>query len=271
MGAHTASARVRPLWILVLSVVAASCTSVPAPHLVEGVEYIEGQQLDIHHPSAGGPWPVVVVLHGVGVDRLDYTAFSAELSRAGAVVFNADWTVLASSLDAATAGAGCAARYALANAEEYGGDPERLIVVGHSAGAIYAGRIATGDDDPIGSCPFEGEVEPIALVLVAPAQLPGGPGPWPRSSLQADSELRVAVIHGLADDVIPLRQSRRTVEILEDAGYDVTLHLIPGGTHYNLLLADTTGLDVATTDPEAQPGLETTIEIILELIESPSG
>lgn len=268
MGEHTPPPRVRRLWFLVLSVVAMSCTTVPATVLVEDVEYIEGQQLNIYHPSGGGSWPVVVMLHGVGVDRLDYDAFSMELANAGAVVFNADWTVLASSLDAATAGAGCAARYAMAHAAEYGGDPERLIVVGHSAGAIYAGRIATGDDDPVGSCPLDGEVEPIALVLVAPAQLPGGPGPWPRSSLQSQSSLRVGVIHGLADDVIPLRQSQRTVKILEEAGYDVTLHLIPGGTHYNLLVADATGLDEATADSEPLQGFETTIELILDLVES---
>lgn len=271
MGDHTPPSRVRRLWILALSFVAMSCTTVPATHLVEDVEYVEGQKLDIHHPSAGGSWPVVVVLHGVGVHRLDYTAFSTELAKAGAVVFNADWTVLASALDAATAGAGCAARYAMAHAAEYGGDPERLIVVGHSAGAIYAGRIATGDDDPVGSCPLDGEVEPAALVLVAPAQLPGGPGPWPRSSLQNQSSLRVVVIHGLADDVIPLRQSQRTVEILEEAGYDVALHLIPGGTHYSLLVADATGLNQGTADSEPHPGFQTTIELILEPIESVDG
>lgn len=75
-------------------------------------------------------------------------------------------------------------------------------------------------------------------VLIAPAQ----------ARLGADIGLppgaRVVVFHGEADQVIPVDDSRR---LIEHAGPDVSLHVLPGGDHrLNQILEDGTLAQVLT-------------------------
>lgn len=105
------------------------------------------QTLDVFVPTAAGaPWPVLVFFYGGGWDsgsREVYGWAAQALAARGFVVAVPDYRVVpqvrfpafVEDAAAATAEVGRLAR-------RYGGDPERLGVVGHSAGAHLAMMIA---------------------------------------------------------------------------------------------------------------------------------
>jgi dienelactone hydrolase len=106
------------------------------------------KKLDVYAPVGSGSWPVVVMLHGGEV----WKGFIAEWARAvsadGFVVFAPDWLEHAPGLTpretfvADNRHARCAIAFAREHAAEYGGDPETLVVFGHSGGANVGGTAA---------------------------------------------------------------------------------------------------------------------------------
>ena len=133
---------------------------------------------DVYAPVEGGPWPVVVLLHGLppGMDppaamRQDLAPLAEAVAEQGAVVVNASYTAV--TPEAAVDGTTCALQVAAELAPEHGGDPDRLVVVGHSAGALPA--LAYGLDSPLRTTPFTdcaaeaaaAEVLPDATVTLA--------------------------------------------------------------------------------------------------------
>jgi acetyl esterase/lipase len=105
------------------------------------------QRLDIYRPSkAAGPLPVVVFFYGGAWqtgERGNYLFVAASLARAGMVVAVPDYRVLP---DVRFPGflADCAQAVAQVRrvAPHWGGDPARLFVMGHSAGAYNAAMLA---------------------------------------------------------------------------------------------------------------------------------
>jgi acetyl esterase/lipase len=104
-------------------------------------------ELDVYAPAEAGPWPVVV-LFPVFDGLHEHARKVAEL---GFVVFVPSWGDTASGipavpgeeyLRAANAQGACAVEFARAHAAEYGGDPESMILFGHSAGAHIAAAVA---------------------------------------------------------------------------------------------------------------------------------
>jgi acetyl esterase/lipase len=106
---------------------------------------------------------LVVLFHGGGVNN-DYPAYAkiaTALADLGAVVFVPNWGRSSTLEDPAEAraaqlveddAASCAVSYALANADEYGADPGRLVLVGHSAGASVTSVVALRTADPFPDC-----------------------------------------------------------------------------------------------------------------------
>lgn len=237
----------------------AACAHATEP--VRDVEYIDGQNLDIHFPDrAVSSPPVVVLLHGAGLDRHDYEAFAEGLADAGAVVFNADWAVLPPTKQVALEQVACVVRYARAEGDARAADTNRIVLVGHSTAAVYAGEVATRGDEYTGACPSDGSALPAALALISPAQVTGG-APWDLQTLGGNSQLRIGIVHGVGDLVARPSLSERIARDLDGNGYDVDLHLIEGG-HYDVVMirrADGESID-------QQPG-QTTIDIVLDLVE----
>lgn len=224
------------MYMVVVAVTAISCGGALRTETVTGLEVAGGQMLDVHFPVDGGPWPVVVLIHGAGLEPGNYDRFAELLAESGLVVFNADWRVLAPLVADSLGDIACAVRYAKDRAPEFGGEPESTLLVGHSTGAVYAGEIATNGDAYPGECGVDTSALTEGLALVAPAQVSGG-RPWSHDSLGLNPDLRIAVIHGLGDDVVDLRIAVRNADLLNDAGYDVTTTWLDGG-HLDLVLAD---------------------------------
>jgi acetyl esterase/lipase len=118
--------------------------------------------LDIYAPTAVGPWPVAVMFHAPGWwDELrEHARRVADL---GFVVFVPIWGrgTDAALIDtpptydqvvATDAQASCAVAFARAHAAEFGGDPARMIVFGHSGGANVAAMVAFARPEPSAGC-----------------------------------------------------------------------------------------------------------------------
>jgi acetyl esterase/lipase len=106
------------------------------------------QKLDVYVPSgARGPLPVLLFLYGggwQGGNRTDYLAFGQAFTSAGMVVAVADYRLYPQvKFPAFVEDAAGALAFLHDHAAHYGGDPNRVFVSGHSAGAYNAVMLAS--------------------------------------------------------------------------------------------------------------------------------
>ena len=141
--------------------------------------------LDVYAPAEAEDLPLVVLLHGgpssADKDVLDYPELARAIAGEGAVVVVPNWggtelpnEKLAAGLTAAQIIAesqgpdevACAVSYAVTHADEYGADPTRLVLFGHSGGANMAGRVAWTETSAFAGCavpPAEWTVQAVML------------------------------------------------------------------------------------------------------------
>lgn len=138
------------------------------------------ESLDIYRPAAPGPLaglPVVVYVHGGGWLILDKSssAFAAPAFTEAGCLFVALGFHTAQSVDFATMvervrhGIGWIAQ----NIHRHGGDPARIVLVGHSSGTHLVTQCLTHDwaAQPLGAHPFAGAVLVSGLGDLEPVRL----------------------------------------------------------------------------------------------------
>jgi acetyl esterase/lipase len=107
---------------------------------------LDRQMLDVYRPAGTGPHPVVVFFYGGGWEegeRGPYRFVGAALAAAGIVAVIPDYRLYPEVRHEGFLADGAAAvRWAYDNAARFGGDPERLVLMGHSAGGYIAGMLA---------------------------------------------------------------------------------------------------------------------------------
>jgi alpha/beta superfamily hydrolase len=101
--------------------------------------------LDVHKPSKGSKWPVLVYLHGGGLVESDKSEgwtsynnnFAYKFLDAGILVVSPNYRLIGKggTWPGYLQDAAAAAAWARRNIESYGGDPENVFVGGWSAGA----------------------------------------------------------------------------------------------------------------------------------------
>ena len=98
--------------------------------------------LDIYKPSRGSsPSPVVIFVHGgayVGGDKSYYGNVTTWFARQGVIGVNATYRLAPSAKwPAATEDIAGMVKWTRENAARFGGDPNRIVLIGHSAGATH--------------------------------------------------------------------------------------------------------------------------------------
>ena len=180
-------------------------------------------RLDVHEPVGDrAPWRAAVVwIHGGYFTRGDkaepyYSNIVESFTHAGFVTVSInyrldptvpetlDQVVLTGQLDAfidrarnAQHDAQAAIRWVRAHADELRVDPDKVGVVGHSAGGLTTTMVAFNDEDPGSSGNPGWSSRPTAAVSMAGGGLP-------LKTVDIDpGEPPFQVVHGLADTVVP--------------------------------------------------------------------
>jgi acetyl esterase/lipase len=228
-------------------------------------------------PGGAERLPTVVLVHGgfwrPGYDRSLEDAVAADLVGRGFLVWNVDYRP--SGTPWPTTLSDAAAAYDLLATGTHAGrvDPDRVAVVGHSAGGHLALWLAARHLLPAGA-PGASPAGPRPALAVAQAPvaalalgaeerlgrgavqalLGGGPAEVPERYAVADplallpTGVPTACLHGERDDVVPLRQSEAWVGAATAAGDDARLVRLQGG-HFDHL------------DPQSEAGVALRAEL----------
>jgi acetyl esterase/lipase len=222
---------------------------------------------ELRLPSAEGPWPLAICLHGgfwrARYDLVHLGHLCAALAAAGIATWNVEYRRVGHEgggwpetfLDV-----GRCTDYVRELAREYPLDLRRVVTVGHSAGGHLAlwvagrGRIPAGSEiasaDPLslhGAVSLAGVVDLTrahALGLSADAtgdflggSPEGAPDRYAAASPRALLPLGVPqlLVHGTVDDSVPFELSEGYVEAARAAGDEATLLALPGTGHFEVI------------------------------------
>lgn len=247
-------------WLLVAVAVTAFATSSVAAEFRQDVEYGnadgESLRLDASIPDGAGPFPVAILVHGGGWGGGDKAVVhvppTKPLTDADFVWFSIDYRLAPKHRwPACMDDVRMAINWVKKHAAEFKGDPNRIALIGYSAGGHLAAYAAATADD---------QSRPQALVvlagptdLVADCERRGGVSPALQAlfdhDITLDDEIRAKLhdasplnhltskvspcllIHGTVDESVPYSQSENFRAKLQELGVPCELITIPGGSH----------------------------------------
>ena len=217
--------------------------------------YAEGPRhgVDVYAPEGASGAPVVVFLYGgtwSGGDRAMYRFVGMALASGGAVCMVPDYRVFPEvrfpdfMTDAAKAVA-----WARDNAAAHGGDPDRLVLMGHSAGAHMATLLALDDrhlgaqglrpaDTLRGVVGLAGPYDFLPLTSANLRAIFGAESAWPASqpvNFAAPGAPRMLLATGEADLTVLPRNTERLAARLRDTGNTVQAVTYPGIGHREII------------------------------------
>jgi acetyl esterase/lipase len=223
--------------------------------MAKDVAYGAGDRLklDVYAPrsAAARPRPVILFIYGGSWNsgrRQGYAFAARALAARGFVVAVPDYRLVPEAAypdflrDCADA-----FRWARRNAAAYGGDGERIVLVGHSAGA-YNAAMLTLDPSLLGADRkavrgFAGLAGPYDFLPLDDDSTIAAFGAWPRPvetqpiSHAAPGAPPALLLHGEDDSRVKPRNSRKLAQLLQAAGSEVRLKLYPGLGHVGILTA----------------------------------
>lgn len=138
---------------LLLALFLASPILADEPKTQKGIPYAEPknerQMLDVYAPATGKNMPVVVWIHGGGWrrgDKADVHNKPKAFTEKGFVLVSISYRFVPNvTVDQIAGDVAKAIRWTHDHARDSGGDPSRIIVAGHSAGAQLAALVCTDD------------------------------------------------------------------------------------------------------------------------------
>jgi acetyl esterase/lipase len=241
-------------------------TPTPAIEIIESMVYADVNnqktRLDIYAPMEEGPLPIAVIVHGLAQSRQRFHPLAQSVSRQGFVVYNINAvhdTPWSNSIHRIA----CAVRYARGTADDYNGDPNRIVLVGHSAGAATGVVAALSGDDfgencqmpdesalvsafvgyegPYNFSTFEYKIHLKSLAFLDHTHLKEtDPDLWhslnPYNHIGRYPEITIRLIHGSYEgEDVPLEVSADLYQALLDANHDVELAVVENATHSDIV------------------------------------
>lgn len=211
------------------------------------------QTLDLYAPAGDGMWPTVVFFYGGGWDSgsKDLYGWAAQaLASQGFLVALPDYRIVPQvHFPAFVEDAAAAVAHVRRIAADHGGDPDRLAVAGHSAGAHLALMItlderylaAAGDPGAIRAAaglsgPYEFLPLDVAASINAFGQWPNPAETQPITYARDDAP-PIWLAHGVRDMTVHVEDSELLAAAIEAAGGEVELKLYPELDHPSTLAA----------------------------------
>lgn len=227
---------------------------------LEDVEYScvfgAGLRLDASLPASGEPTPAVIIVHGGGWvrgnRRIDVQPLFEPLENAGFAWFSIDYRLASdvTQFGLAIEDVEQAVRFVKTHAAEYNIDPNRIALLGESAGGQLAAMAAlrAGPDASVKA--VVALYTPTDLVTLfehstfIPAQIRNGVRgtPWENLIVAGLSQLSpienvrrdmppFLLIHGTADPLVPFSQSTHMCARMRQVGASCELYAVEGAGH----------------------------------------
>jgi acetyl esterase/lipase len=211
--------------------------------------YGEGprQRLDVYAPRNAHNVPVVIFWYGGSWkkgSKANYRFVGAALAQRGFVAVLPDYRLYPKVTFPAFCEDGAhALAWVEAHAQEFGGDPHRIVLMGHSAGAHIAAFIAynhafvaKAGAQPQDIVGFVGLSGPYALVADTPELRATFPAPYTQADWQpiafVDAQSPpTLLLHGLSDKEVEPRESIALNDKLIANHVRVEMHLYPHRRH----------------------------------------
>ncbi|MEL1250928.1 alpha/beta hydrolase [Aurantiacibacter gilvus] len=209
------------------------------------------QQLDIYAPSGGAQnLPVIVFFYGGSWNsgtRHGYDFAGRALAAQGFVVVMPDYRLVPEvRYPGFVEDAALAVRWARANVADYGGDPARIVLSGHSAGAYNAAMLAYDErwlgEDRASIRGFVGLAGPYDFLPLDTDSTRAAFGDWPDlpetqpvSWVGADDPPAL-LLHGADDTTVKPRNSAALEAVLSEAGVEARMVEYPDVDHIDILI-----------------------------------
>jgi acetyl esterase/lipase len=211
-------------------------------------------RLDVYEPrGAHKGRPVVVFWYGgswLRGDRSQYRFVGAALAEAGFVTVLPDYRLFPDVRFPAFVDDGArAVAWVQQHASEFGGDPNRIVLMGHSAGAHMAAFLALNDEylkragarpeSVVGLVGLSGPyvLRPNSRVLHEIFASPYSTADWQPVRFVDASAPPTLLFHGRADDVVSVEQTRELSEALKRNNVHVETEILDGRSHADTVAA----------------------------------
>ena len=212
------------------------------------------QKLDIYRPDTDSRLPVIVFFYGGSWDagsRSMYPFVAATLARQGHVVIVPDYRLYPQvRFPAFLADCANATAWTLAHLAGIGGDPARVFLMGHSAGAYNAIMLAldaryladagTSRDRLAGAIGLAGPYDflPIISPEVRAVFAPVDDGPASQPITYVDGHAPpLLLLDGSADETVKPRNTLALAARVREAGGRVEDRIYPGVGHIGMVIA----------------------------------
>jgi acetyl esterase/lipase len=205
---------------------------------------------DLRLPAGPGPHPVVVLLHGgfwrARFTRTNTAALAVDLTRRGHATWNVEYRRVGCDGGVPATLEDVDAAIDEVQRLDAPLDPSRLVAVGHSAGGQLA-LWAAGTGKVTAAVALAGVCDLAAVARAglgdgaATAFAGGEPGERPDAYALADPIARLPtgvpqlLVHGDADDRVPVEQSRRYARAARAAGDQCELLVLRDVGHFELI------------------------------------
>ncbi|MET0379275.1 MAG: alpha/beta hydrolase [Spongiibacteraceae bacterium] len=215
---------------------------------------LPAQRLDVYIPPAADARPVVIFLHGGGWDSGDknqYRFVGATLAEQNWIGVTINYRLYpAVKFPGFVDDAALAVQYVREHAREWGGDPQQIYLLAHSAGAHIAMTLALdpeflrargGDGSWLrGVIGLAGPYDFIPFSYDYMHDLFGPETAYPRSqpvNFARGDAPPLLLLHGLGDTSVLPRNTINLVKAMQQVGGNVEAHYYKGINHTDIIAA----------------------------------
>lgn len=223
------------------------------PWTVRSEQYADGARhgVDVYTPSGASRRPVIVFFYGGNWDsgdKANYRFVAASLAKRGYVVAVPDYRVYPEArFDGFMRDGAQAVAWTKRNISRFGGDPSRVFVMGHSAGAHIAAMLAFDDQwlraaglsprrDIAGLIGVAGPYDFLPLRSSRLKEIFSGDNPRTQPiNFVGSNEPPALLLHGSGDTTVEPGNTTRLAAKLRANGNDATAIVYPNVGHVEIV------------------------------------